>query len=293
MAKRQSTFEILVAIAAKLPWWGGVLLALLSYAILHAVAGMENVAPKSLQGMSAFAAKQMVITAALFGQYLVSVIFLAGAVASAYGRWKRGGLHARAASASNADILQDTTWQEFEMLVGEAFRRKGFSVREAGGAGPDGGVDLVLSMGSDKYLVQCKQWRALKVGVTTVRELYGVMAATHASGGFVVTSGEFSKEAAEFAKGRNIELIGKDQLMALIRDVRKDLVPFPRVGPQSDPWSNPIADAESVSRAMTPSCPTCGSAMTMRVAKRGGNAGNSFWGCKKYPHCKGTLPAIG
>jgi restriction system protein len=46
---------------------------------------------------------------------------------------------------------------------------------ETGGGGPDGGVDLVLRKpggnGSEKFLVQCKQWRALKVGVDVVREL--------------------------------------------------------------------------------------------------------------------------
>ena len=67
-------------------------------------------------------------------------------------------------------------WREFEMLVGEAFRRRGYSVR-----------------------VQCKQWKAKKVGVKIVRELYGVMAAEGAGGGYVVTSGEFTKEAIAFA----------------------------------------------------------------------------------------------
>ncbi|MET4133688.1 DNA-binding helix-hairpin-helix protein with protein kinase domain [Porphyrobacter sp. MBR-155] len=36
------------------------------------------------------------------------------------------------------------------------------------------------------------------------------------------------------------------------------------------------------------SCPRCGSRMVRRVARRGRNAGNSFWGCSRYPSCKGT-----
>src|SRR5690606_35194698 len=121
-------------------------------------------------------------TLALIGQYVIPLAVLIGAVMSAYGRSKRRGLHQRVSTSSDADILNDMSWREFEMLVGEAFRRKGFTVRETGGAGPDGGVDLVLSAGTERYLVQCKQWRALKVPVTTVRELYGVMADRHASG---------------------------------------------------------------------------------------------------------------
>jgi DNA-binding helix-hairpin-helix protein with protein kinase domain len=35
-------------------------------------------------------------------------------------------------------------------------------------------------------------------------------------------------------------------------------------------------------------CPRCGSGMMKRLAKRGRNAGGYFWGCSRYPSCKGT-----
>lgn len=38
----------------------------------------------------------------------------------------------------------------------------------------------------------------------------------------------------------------------------------------------------------TPECPQCGSAMVKRTARKGSNAGESFWGCTGYPKCKGT-----
>jgi restriction system protein len=37
-----------------------------------------------------------------------------------------------------------------------------------------------------------------------------------------------------------------------------------------------------------PACPACGSAMVLRAAKSGKNAGKQFWGCSSYPGCKGT-----
>src|SRR5271168_4658574 len=61
------------------------------------------------------------------------------------------------------------SWQDFERLVGEGFRRRGFEVVEGGGAVPDGGIDLVLTRGNERFLVQCKQWRAQRVGVSVVR----------------------------------------------------------------------------------------------------------------------------
>lgn len=38
-----------------------------------------------------------------------------------------------------------------------------------------------------------------------------------------------------------------------------------------------------------PSCPKCGSEMVLRTAKSGANQGNQFWGCPKYPNCRGVL----
>ena len=121
----------------------------------------------------------------------------------------------------------------------------------------------MLTKAGEKFLVQCKQWKALKVGVGVVRELYGVMAAKGAAGGYVVTSGQFTQEAKDFASGRNIGLMNGAALKSLIGGV---IVP-------------PVTE---------PACPKCGSAMVKRVAKQGANAGNAFRGCASYPACKGT-----
>jgi ATP-dependent DNA helicase RecQ len=36
-------------------------------------------------------------------------------------------------------------------------------------------------------------------------------------------------------------------------------------------------------------CPKCGAEMELRMAKKGPNAGKQFWGCSKYPICRGIL----
>lgn len=46
----------------------------------------------------------------------------------------------------------------------------------------------------------------------------------------------------------------------------------------------------SPSSHSNPACPQCGSSMVRRVARRGRNSGNSFWGCPRFPRCKGTRP---
>ena len=104
------------------------------------------------------------------------------------------------------------SWRDFERMVSEAFRQRGFTVTGFGGNGPDGGVDLGLMKNGERFLVQCKHWRKQQVGVTVVRELNGVIAALGASGGYVLTCGQFSREAQEFAQKTKIQLFDGNAL---------------------------------------------------------------------------------
>ena len=38
-----------------------------------------------------------------------------------------------------------------------------------------------------------------------------------------------------------------------------------------------------------PACPVCGERMSLKVARQGRRAGNSFWGCPRFPACQGLL----
>ncbi len=281
MARRkQSIFEDLIEITSKFPWWVGVVLAIGFYIGLHQIAVMEIIAPTSSKGMADFAGKQLYKTLAMFGQYVLPAAFLFGSLVSVFSRRKRNALHAQVATVGKRSALEDMSWQEFEQLVGEFFRRKGFAVAETGGGGADGGVDLIVTLGKDRYLVQCKQWKARQVGVSTVRELYGVMAAQGAAGGFVVTSGVFTDEARRFAEGREIEIITGDQLLQEIRATQA-----PAAATKITP-----SGATASSSKVAPACPDCGAGMVLRTARKGSNVGNSFWGCSTYPKCRGIRP---
>ncbi|WP_374761708.1 topoisomerase DNA-binding C4 zinc finger domain-containing protein [Tepidiforma sp.] len=43
---------------------------------------------------------------------------------------------------------------------------------------------------------------------------------------------------------------------------------------------------------MTPTCPLCGGSMVRRTARSGSNAGGQFWGCTRFPECRGTRPYV-
>lgn len=38
-----------------------------------------------------------------------------------------------------------------------------------------------------------------------------------------------------------------------------------------------------------PPCPQCGKPMVLRTAQKGANIGKPFWGCTRYPECKGVV----
>jgi restriction system protein len=215
--RNDSAGVAIVERTALLPWWGGVMLAGASYGALHLYAS-RPMSGWALGDTSQFMIQAMMHGLATSGQYVLPILFLMAAVMSAFRRGTRRRLLAGGASSAAPDALNHLTWREFEMLVGEAFRVQGDSVVETGGSA-DGGVDVVLRKDSEKYFVQCKQWRAQTVGVPIVRELYGAMAAHGATGGFVVTSGRFTKPAIEFAQGRNLTLIDGPQLHAMIQQV--------------------------------------------------------------------------
>ena len=188
------------------------------------------------------------------------------------------------AQSKATGALDGMSWRKFEMLVGEGFRLQGYQVTESGGGGPDGGVDLTLAKGGEKFLVQCKQWRALKVGVDVVRELYGVMAARGATGGFVVTSGRFTDDAIKFASGRNVRLMDGPALHTMLRQA-SSAADSRAAQSSTAPASNSVPKA---SPALAPPCPVCQKEMVRRTAKRGASAGAAFWGCVAYPVCRGT-----
>ncbi|WP_436297935.1 restriction endonuclease [Variovorax sp. LjRoot175] len=286
--KRSGGAEDVVDVLAMLPWWVGAVLAVVTYWLLHRYA----VAPIGAdpRAMASAAVMKGLATA---GQYLVPGLCLAGAALSALRRWQRKGLADQVAAGTGADVLEAMTWREFEMLVGEAFRLKGYRIEESGGRGADGGIDLVLRKSGKKFLVQCKQWRSYKVGVGVIREHFGVMTAERADGGFVVTSGRFTAEARVFAKGFHIELIEGEALFQMIRQARvaagrPDAQPRRDPAPIRSPELSPVAALDNGTSDAGPSCPKCASEMVRRTAKRGTNAGVSFWGCSNYPRCRGT-----
>ena len=123
---------------------------------------------------------------------------------------------------SDLNSLTSLSWQEFEMLVGEWFRRCGYAVTENGLGGKDGGIDLIVSKEGRTELVQCKQWRTRQIKVTTVREMWGLVDHYRAHGVYIVCIGNFTHDAARFAEGKAIKLINGTQFLELVKEVQSE-----------------------------------------------------------------------
>ncbi|MBU4201453.1 MAG: restriction endonuclease [Verrucomicrobia bacterium] len=262
---RTSLIEDMFDTLRKLPWWVGVVMAAVFWIVgLFVTTGMtKDAIQNAIRPLIKFAFNGLAILA------------LVAAVVSAIQSLSRRKLLDR---QSGMESLRSLSWREFEQLVGEAYRRQGYDVEETGGGGADGGVDLVLRGHGETVLVQCKQWRERQVGVVKVRELFGVVTAEGASRGILVTSGNFTKDAQSFKVSKPLVLVDGPGLAQLVRDVQPA---HPPLAPVQIPPSAVASHA----------CPLCGSHMALRIAKRGANAGSSFYGCTKYPACKGIRPA--
>ena len=265
MARRREPILLMI------PWWGILLFGLVSSAaLIFLPRAMLRGSPNAPLGE---------IFAPL--AYLVLAAFLIGAIASATRSFL---LARRFDELRGLDHVRRLSWQQFEMIVGEAFRRQGYSVAETGRGGAVDGIDLVLKKGDEKYFVQCKHWKVLRVGVRPIRELAGIISTRRVTGGLFVSSGAYTNEAIAFARESGIELIDGTALEQMVVDAQMP-EPYLEATARNRRLTEPFLVEEE------PSCPTCGSQMVKRTAKRGTHAGTHFWGCSTYPECNGIRDA--
>jgi restriction system protein len=114
--------------------------------------------------------------------------------------------------ADAAIEIRAMQWPNVQLLLAEAFRQEGFLVKEIGGEA----ADMVLFRDERTYLVDCRHWSASEVGANAPGQLYGAMGRLGAKGGFVVTTGTFTSDALDFARGLNVVLIAGRELARML-----------------------------------------------------------------------------
>ena len=123
MRRRSTTpAEDLFHIASRLPWWGSVLNAAGAWFAFQPIANSQPVAITDLHEFSSLVSGQAFCAFGQLWQFLLSPIFLIGAVISVIDRIRRRRLQEDVANVTQpGKALDGICWQQFERLAGEFF----------------------------------------------------------------------------------------------------------------------------------------------------------------------------
>ena len=177
------------------------------------------------------------------------------------------------------DYLKELDDHEFDKLIAMLFKQRGYSVSTEE---QNDSVDVVLKMNAETTFVQYRHWREYEVDVAVIEEFYGVMESESIPHGIVLTTGLFTQDALDYSHGKHLLLINGVDLSQMVG----------ALSASNDDSANDEAKIEVVVDEMPelePLCPICGREMIKRTAKKGKNAGNTFWGCSQFPNCRGVV----
>lgn len=181
---RESLFQIL----SRQPWWLTLLIAVMIFGITQLV-----FAP------------------------LAPFVALPFAALAGYLAWRQ----LRAGPSVNVEerlkALRGMPWENFSLVVGEAYRRQGYTVEASGSAA----FDFRLARKGQITLVQCRRWKVNQVGAGPVRELLDAMEKHDAYNCVCISAGDFSSNARDAAAGNPITLLNGAALAQLVGSIEK------------------------------------------------------------------------
>ena len=181
--------ESLFSILSRSPWWLSVLIAAVMFA------GVRLFLPD-------------------IAAFFATLPFLAIA---GYALWRQ----LRTPSVTNAaeilGRLRAMSWEDFSAVIGEAFRRDGYTVT----AIPGSVADLELRRNGRVSVVCCKRWKVAQTGAGPLRELYAAKQAQDAQECIYVATGEFTANARAYAAEKAIRLLHDAALATLVARVER------------------------------------------------------------------------
>lgn len=186
-----------------------------------------------------------------------------------------------------ASRLSDLSGAEFERLLALYFRDKGYTVKEVGVGGSDGGVDLVITdKRGEKTAVQAKCYSARHmVPVQTVRELVGAKRNHDCILSLLVTTSDLTVPAKKEAEQFKVDYWHGALVEQKLRAWGKWQPGAKRRSKASVATASAVAANKAAAAVRTKGtiC-KCGSPMVRR--KNG--QGVEFLGCSQFPKCRHT-----
>lgn len=123
-------------------------------------------------------------------------------------------------------MLDDLGPNQFEKMMAYLFRNLGFVVQEM----PDGhdrGFDFILEKadpiyGQQTYIVEIKKTsKGFRVGLSSIRALYAQFLIQKTDYSMLITTTDVTNDARLFAEQFSVRIINRDNLLQMIRDVKK------------------------------------------------------------------------
>jgi restriction system protein len=155
--------------------------------------------------------------------------------------------------------LSALTDHDLEQRLAAAYESRGYTVDLDTG---HDGVDLMLQIADQVWLVQTCNWRSSSVDVEPVRELIDAVNRNEATGGIVVCAGTFTDAARLRARGSGVRLLNGVELSGML--------------------------FENTRNAGQQACPRCGSSLVERLSE---GVRRRFRGCSDHPACQYTTGA--
>ena len=93
---------------------------------------------------------------------------------------------------------------------------------------------------------------------------------------------------ARYIKSKKTPVLTASQVVEIVNKIEQGrLVPsFKTSREHVKHVKNIVAEKENNNN---PSCPKCGGSMVLRETKKGQNIGKKFWGCSRFPQCRGIM----
>jgi restriction system protein len=142
------------------------------------------------------------------------VALIAGLAASfVLGLWRGG----RNETSAGLDALCGMKWREYSHLIEDLLRERGFARSGDDRRPGEGGFDLLMTRGTSRYLVECKNGAAHRVTEQAVRDLAALVDMQGAEGAVLATTGHVDPAAYATAANRRVELIAGPNLWRQVK----------------------------------------------------------------------------
>lgn len=185
--------------------------------------------------------------------------------------------------------LESMSGAEFERLLALYFSDQGFTVREVGIGGKDGGVDLVIiDQRGEKTAVQAKCYASHNlIGVQVVRELVGAKRNHDCILSLLITTSDLTGPARTEAEKFKVDywhggiIEQKLKTWGKWKPGNKESKKIPKT------LKSTISELQTTQNQLTVSSEsncTCGAPMIKRKSREG----REFWGCTSFPKCRHT-----